>query len=365
MSKFLGSPGYVHGTPARVGVLLVNLGTPADPSPASVRRYLAEFLWDPRIIEAPRALWWLVLHGIILRTRPRKSAHAYQKIWTADGSPLLVESRRLTEGVAERLHSQFGESVTVDLAMTYGEPSIKSALEHFRAQNVQRLLVLPLYPQYSSTTTGSIFELVTRELGRWRWMPELRFVNQYWQSDRYVSALAESIASHWQTHGRKHLLFSFHSIPKRYFLAGDPYHCFCHGTARAVARQLGLAEEDWSIGFQSRFGREEWLKPYVDKMLGEYAKQGPKRVTVVCPGFATDCLETLEEISMQNRDAFLAQGGEAFDYVPCLNSSAAGIGVIEEVVLEHTRGWPELTVADDPGQRDLSRQRALALGAQS
>ena len=364
MSKFLGSPDYVHGARARVGVLLVNLGTPTDPSPASVRRYLAEFLWDPRIIEAPRALWWLVLHGIILRTRPRKSAHAYQKIWTAEGSPLLVESRRLTEGVAARLQQQFGESAVVDLAMTYGEPSIKSVLERFRAQNVQRLLVLPLYPQYSSTTTGSIFELVTRELGRWRWMPELRFVNQYWQSDRYLSALAGSIASHWQVHGRKHLLFSFHSIPKRYFLAGDPYHCFCHGTARAVAQKLGLAEADWSIGFQSRFGREEWLKPYVDKLLGEYAKQGPKRVTVVCPGFATDCLETLEEISMQNRDAFLAQGGEEFDYVPCLNSSDAGIGVIEEVVLEHTRGWPELTTADEPAGRAEARQRALALGAQ-
>jgi ferrochelatase len=234
---YLGTPDFAHGSQSRVGILLVNLGTPADPSPRSVRKYLAEFLSDPRVIEAPRLLWWLVLHGIILRTRPRRSAHAYQKIWTAEGSPLLIESRRLTAGLAARLAQRFGDGVVVDLAMTYGQPSIKSVLERFREQNVQRLLVLPLYPQYSSTTTGAIFEFITRELAQWRWMPELRFVNQYWQRESYVRAVADSIAAHWQTHGRKHLLFSFHSIPKRYFLAGDPYHCFCLGTARGVVER--------------------------------------------------------------------------------------------------------------------------------
>jgi ferrochelatase len=363
MTEYLGTPDFVHGTPARVGILLVNLGTPADPSPAAVRKYLAEFLWDPRVIEQPRALWWLILHGVILRMRPKRSAHAYQKIWTPAGSPLLVESRALTEGLAQRLGARFGEGVVVDLAMSYGEPSVVGALERFRQQNVQRLLVIPLYPQYSSTTAGSIFELVTRELGRWRYMPELRFVNQYWQNERYLQAVADSIADHWSRHGRKHLLFSFHSIPKRYFLAGDPYHCFCHGTARGVVERLGLAAGEWSIGFQSRFGREEWLKPYVDVLLQEYARTGPKQVTVVCPGFATDCLETLEEISMQNRDAFLGAGGEAFDYVPCLNSSAANVGVFEDVVLQHTGGWPLQAGADEPAQRSLARERALALGA--
>ena len=364
MTEYLGTPNYVHGSQARVGVLLVNLGTPADPSPKSVRKYLAEFLWDPRVIEMPRALWWLILHGIILRFRPRRSAHAYQKIWTPDGSPLLIESRRLTHGLAARLHQLYGDAVVVDLAMTYGEPSIVAALERFREKNVQRLLVLPLYPQYSSTTTGSIFEFVTRELGRWRWMPELRFVNQYWQRESYLAAVADSVAAHWRVHGRKHLLFSFHSIPKRYFLAGDPYHCFCQATARGVAERLGLGKDEWSIGFQSRFGREEWLKPYVDMLLQEYAKSGPKSVTVVCPGFATDCLETLEEISMQNRDMYLAQGGEAFDYVPCLNSSDANVAVLEEVVVENTRGWPELQPGpNDAGLRAEARERALALGA--
>ncbi|HET9694724.1 MAG TPA: ferrochelatase [Steroidobacteraceae bacterium] len=364
MTQYLGTPDYTHGAPARVGVLLVNLGTPADPSPGAVRRYLAEFLWDPRVIEMPRWLWWLILHGIILRIRPRRSAHAYQKIWTAAGSPLLIESRALADGLAHRLQRKFGDNVVVDLAMTYGEPSIVAALERFRAQNVQRLLVLPLYPQYSSTTTGSIFEFVTRELGGWRWMPELRFVNQYWQNERYLAAVADSIAEHWRSHGRKHLLFSFHSIPKRYFLAGDPYHCFCHGTARGVAQRLGLAEGDWSIGFQSRFGREEWLKPYVDVLLQEYAQRGPKQVSVVCPGFATDCLETLEEISMQNRELYLGRGGEAFDYVPCLNSSDAHVDVLEEVVAQHSQGWPELLAGPVVhATRAGSRERALALGA--
>jgi ferrochelatase len=364
MTQYLGTPDYTHGSPARVGVVLVNLGTPADPSPRSVRKYLAEFLRDPRVIEMNRVLWWLILHGVILRIRPKRSAHAYRKIWTPAGSPLLLESRALTDALAQRLQARFGDAVAVELAMTYGEPSLAGTLERLRRQNVQRLLVLPLYPQYSSTTTGSIFELVTRELGRWRWMPELRFVNQYWQNDRYVSAVAGSIAEHWRSHGRKHLLFSFHSIPRRYFLAGDPYHCFCQGTARAVATRLGLSENEWSIGFQSRFGREEWLKPYVDVMLQEYARTGPKQVTVVCPGFATDCLETLEEIGMQNREMYLAQGGEAFDYVPCLNAGPAHVDVLEQVVLQHSQGWPELLPAGaDDAARARSRSRALELGA--
>ena len=230
---------------------------------------------------------------------------------------------------------------------------------------MRRLLVLPLYPQYSSTTTGSIFAFVTRELSQWRWMPELRFVNQYWERESYLRGVADSVAKHWEAHGRKHLLFSFHSIPKRYFLAGDPYHCFCLGTARSVAQRLGLAEDEWSLGFQSRFGREEWLKPYVDVMLQGYAKTGPKRVTVVCPGFATDCLETLEEISMQNRDLFLAQGGEAFDYVPCLNSSPAHVEVMADVVLQHVGGWPEFGAGRlDDAALAAQRERALARGAQ-
>jgi len=363
MTDYLGTPDYVHGTRSRLGVLLVNLGTPDEPTTPAVRRYLAEFLWDPRVIEMPRALWWLILHGVILRTRPSKSAHAYQKVWTPAGSPLMVESRSLAEALGRRLADQFGDAVRVELAMTYGNPSIASALERLRRYGVQRLLVLPMYPQYSSTTTASIFERVTIELARWRWIPEVRFVNQYWDEDAYVAAIAASIAAHWEQHGRKHLLFSFHSIPKRYFLAGDPYHCFCQATARRVAGQLGLAQEDWSLGFQSRFGREEWLKPYVDLLLHDYSHAGPRRVTVVCPGFATDCLETLEEIDMQNREAFLSHGGEAFDYVPCLNSSPAHVALYEQIVRRHASGWPEIEGRDDSADLPMSRERALALGA--
>jgi len=365
MTQLIGTPDFAHGQPPRTGVLLVNLGTPDDPSPAAVRRYLREFLSDPRVIEAPRALWWLVLNGIILRTRPSKSARAYQKIWTPEGSPLLVASRELTRRLGERLGAAFGERVVTALAMSYGQPSIAGVLEEFRRRSVQRLLVLPLYPQYSSTTSGTIFARVTSELARWRWMPELRFVNQYWEEERYLAAVADSVAAHWRTHGRTHLLFSFHSIPKRYFLAGDPYHCFCQGTARAVAARLGLAEGEWSVGFQSRFGREEWLKPYVDVLLQDYARSGPKRLTVVCPGFATDCLETLEEINMQDRELFLAHGGEAFNYVPCLNASGAHVGVLEAVVLAHARGWPELEGDQDPARHAAARERALAMGAKA
>jgi protoporphyrin/coproporphyrin ferrochelatase len=363
MTGYLGTPDFAHGRPSKVGVLLVNLGTPDEPTPAAVRRYLAEFLWDPRVIEMPRLIWWLVLHGVILRVRPKRSAHAYGRIWTPEGSPLMIESRRLASALGERMRARHGDRVQVELAMTYGNPSIRDALERLRGAGVQRLLVLPMYPQYSATTTAAIFERVTAELSRWRWIPELRVVNQYWQEPAYVDAIADSIAAHWRTHGRKHLLFSFHSIPKRYFVAGDPYHCFCQATARRVAASLGLADGDWSLGFQSRFGREEWMKPYVDVLLHDYSHTGPKQVTVVCPGFATDCLETLEEICMQNRDMFMSHGGEAFDYVPCLNSSEAQVDLYERVVGTHTQGWPEFSPGDDAAALGESRRRALALGA--
>ena len=365
MTGYAGTPDYAHGRPSKAAVLLVNLGTPDEPTAAAVRRYLAEFLWDPRVIEMPRALWWLVLHGVILRVRPRRSAHAYAQVWTPEGSPLMVESRRLASLLDDRLRARHDDRVRVELAMTYGNPSIRDALERLRSNGVQRLLLLPMYPQYSSTTTASVFERVSAGLSRWRWIPELRVVNQYWEEDAYIDALAASVSTHWQSHGRKHLLFSFHSIPKRYFTAGDPYHCFCQGTARRVAARLGLADGDWSLGFQSRFGREEWLKPYVDMLLHDYSHAGPKRVTVVCPGFATDCLETLEEICLRYRDLFLSHGGEAFDYVPCLNSSEAQVGLYERVIASHAQGWPEFSGRDEAAVREESRRRALELGARA
>jgi ferrochelatase len=247
--------------------------------------------------------------------------------------------------------------------MRYGLPSIASALEHLRRQNVRRLLVLPLYPQYSGTTTASIFERLAGELGRWRWIPELRFVTDYHDDDAYVMAVADSIAEHWRVHGRKHLLFSFHSIPQRYFEAGDPYHCQCHASARRVAARLNLAADEWSLGFQSRLGREPWLQPYTEVLLEKYAQSGPRQLTVVCPGFAVDCLETLEEVDIRYRSAFVVRGGEEFDYVSCLNSSERHTQMLEQLLLRHAHGWPETEGRSDTGALTAARERALAMGA--
>lgn len=360
MPDYIGDSSFQHGSPDRLGVLLVNLGTPDGPDPGSVRRFLAQFLWDPRVVEAPRWLWWLALHGVILRIRPSKSAHAYQQIWTPTGSPLLIHSTALAKGVGDALRARL--DAVVALGMSYGSPSIPSALEQLRAQGVRRLIVLPLYPQYSCSTTASVFDRVTRELQRWRWVPELRFIGSYHDDAGYIHALADSIERHWRTHQKHPLLFSFHGVPKRYLLAGDPYHCQCLKTARLVAQSLSLTEQEWSVSFQSQVGREEWLRPYTDEHLLEFAKNGPKRVTVVCPGFATDCLETLEEIALRNREAFLATGGEAYDYVPALNAEEAHVATLANLISRHAQGWPETSNAsrDD---LEASRQRALQAGA--
>jgi len=360
MPEYLGEPSYRHGTPDRLGVLLVNLGTPDGPDPASVRRFLAQFLWDPRVVEAPRWLWWLALHGVILRIRPSKSAHAYQQIWTPEGSPLLIHSTALTDGVAEALRTRL--NAVVALGMSYGSPSIPSALERLRSHGVRRLIVLPLYPQYSSSTTASVFDRVTGQLQRWRWVPELRFIGSYHDDAGYLDAIAASIERHWRGHRKQHLLFSFHGVPKRYLLAGDPYHCQCQKTARLVAQRLSLTDGEWSVSFQSQVGREEWLRPYTDEHLLESARNGPKRVTVVCPGFATDCLETLEEIALRNREAFLAAGGETYDYVPALNAEDSHVAALANVVARHARGWPESS-NPAPDDAEASRQRALRAGA--
>lgn len=339
MPQYVGSPAFTHGQPERLGVLLVNLGTPDAPTPAAVRRFLAQFLSDPRVVEAPRLVWWLALHGFILRFRPRRSAHAYQQIWTPEGSPLMVHSRRLAERLQSSLSTKHGSGVTLALGMSYGNPSIPAALEELRAQSVTRVLVLSLYPQYSATTTASVFDRVTSTLQQWRWIPELRFINQYHDAPKYIEALAASIERHWQERGRRHLLFSFHGIPKAYLLAGDPYHCQCLKTARLVSERLGLGSDDFSVSFQSQVGRSEWLKPYTDELLTRYAREGRREITVACPGFAIDCLETLEEIELRNRETFLANGGTTYDYVPALNESDAQVDLLVDLIERHMQGW--------------------------
>jgi ferrochelatase len=357
MPQYLGSAGFDHRTPERIGILLVNLGTPAAPDTASVRRYLKQFLSDPRVIETPRWLWWLILNGVILRIRPSRSAHAYQQIWTEQGSPLLVYSQALIDKLREQLHAQLHPDIKVVLGMSYGEPSLTHALTQLHQANVRKLLILPLYPQYSGSTTGSVFDAVTRILQRWRWVPELRSINQYHDHATYIEALAQSLRQHWQHHEKHHLLLSFHGLPKSYLLNGDPYHCQCLKTGRLLAEQLQLRPDEWSVSFQSRVGREEWLGPYTEQVLLDFARKGPKRITVACPGFAADCLETLEEIALRNRDEFLQAGGEQLDYVPALNASDSHVQLLMELVRQHTQGW-------QPGaDRSATQTRAMQQGA--
>lgn len=359
---------YKHGSQEKLGILLVNLGSPDAPTPSAVRRYLAQFLSDPRVIESNRLLWWLILHGIILRIRPARAAKAYQKVWTDDGSPLIHISRLQTRAIQKKLEDRFRGNVIADLAMTYGKPSIESGLEALRKAGARRLLILPLYPQYSATTTAAVFDEVTRVLQGWRWLPDLRMINQYHDHPKYIEALANSIKKQWRENDRGELLlFSFHGIPQRYVDSGDPYFCHCQKTARLVADKLALNPSEWKVVFQSRFGREAWLQPYCSVTLQELPAAGVKSVDVICPGFAADCLETLEEIRIENRDLFIDAGGKTFNYIPCLNDSKDHIEALCEILTAHMFGWPETMPNWDAGKRAVeekrSRERALAMGA--
>ncbi len=365
---FVGETEYAHGSGDALGVLLVNLGTPDAPTPAALRRYLAEFLWDPRVVEIPRPLWWLILHGWILRTRPARSAKLYAKIWQKDGSPLLAIAKRQAQALRDLIKQRIKGPVHIELAMRYGNPSITAGLEKLRAARVRRLLVLPLYPQYSATTTASTFDAVVQVLKTWRWIPELRCINQYHDDPAYIQALANSIREAGVQQGApEKLVFSFHGIPKRNLLLGDPYHCQCQKTARLVAEQLGLTPEQWQLTFQSRFGRAEWLKPYTLQTLAELARKGVKHVQVACPGFSADCLETLEEIDGENRHAFMKAGGETFHYIPALNERADHLHLLMSLIMRHTHGWQESDAlwnsSDQHAQHTKSRDCALAVGA--
>ncbi len=317
-------------------VLLLNLGTPAAPTPAAVRRYLAEFLRDRRVVDYPRWLWLPLLYGAILPWRPRRSACAYASIWTAQGSPLLVNSRALSERLAQALAGR----VRVELAMRYGEPSIAQAVARLDAAGVRRLLLLPLYPQYSATTTASAFDGVFAALGRLRRVPEVRSIAEYHAAPEYIAALAQGVEAHWRTHGRgERLLLSFHGIPERYARAGDPYREQCLATARLLRERLGVDERFVCVAFQSRVGREPWLQPYTDERLRQLPREGVRHVQVLCPGFAVDCLETLEEIALRGREQFLAAGGARLDYIPALNDSAAHVALLGALIERNLRGW--------------------------
>ncbi|MFT5425350.1 MAG: ferrochelatase [Gammaproteobacteria bacterium] len=336
MANYIGNIDFKHDAETCTGVLVTNLGTPDAPTPSALRRYLGEFLADSRVVEVPKFIWWFVLHGVILRTRPKRSAAAYRKVWTDEGSPLLSIAKKQAAAIQTYLDEHATEKIHVELAMRYGNPSIRSGLEQLRQANARKLIILPLYPQYSASTTASTFDAVSDVLKTWRDIPELHLVTHYHDAPDYIDALSESITEHWQNTSRaEKLLFSFHGIPKAYFEAGDPYYCECHKTARLVAEKLNLNEEEWMLTFQSRFGPKEWLKPYTDITLKELAQAGTKSVDVVCPGFSADCLETLEEIDMQNRKFFIEAGGENFSYIPALNDRPAHISTLANIIQKY------------------------------
>ncbi len=360
---------FRHDAQRNIGILISNLGTPDAPTTSALRRYLREFLWDPRIVDMPRLLWWCILQ-VILLIRPSRSAKSYRSVWTERGSPLLAISQQQTEALRAAIATRLKQPVAIALAMRYGNPSIRHALQELRQANVDRVLVLPLYPQYSSCTTASTFDAIATVIKDWRWIPEFRFINQYHDHDLYIQALANSIEESWAKQGQAAmLLFSFHGIPKRFLMTGDPYHCMCQATARLIAERLGLVEGRWQITFQSRFGREEWLQPYTMKTLQTLANSGIKSVDVVCPGFSADCLETLEEIAVENRHAFLGAGGERYNYIPALNDRPDHIAVLEALIENNTQGWLAFDLEWDSGQQQrMADQRALrakALGAAS
>jgi ferrochelatase len=342
MPQYFGQPGFSHTEVPAVGVLLSNLGTPDAPDAPALRRYLREFLWDPRVIELPRWSWWLVLNLAILPTRPKKSAELYQKVWTPEGSPLLVNSLRQTAALGGILRQEIGTPVHVALGMRYGNPSVPAALRELAEKGCRRILVLPLYPQYAAVTCGSTFDAVAAELTRWRWVPELRVVQHYHDEPGYIRSLAASLREAWAAGPpAEKLLFSFHGIPQSYFEAGDPYFCHCHKTARLVAEELGLPRERYVVSFQSLFGKAEWLKPYTEQTMKAMAKAGIRSLDVICPGFSADCLETIEEIDEQNREIFLHAGGERYRYIPALNDRPDHVRFLADLAIRNLKDWVE------------------------
>ena len=339
MATFIGDSEFKHGTKLRIGVLLSNLGTPDKPQRKELRVYLKEFLSDPRVIETPKLIWQIILNGIILNTRPQKSAKNYQKVWTDEGSPLLVilnKQKKLTQDLLKK------ENLELEFAtgMRYGNPSIAKGLEELREKNCNKIIVLPMYPHYCAATTGSTFDAVTKIMQNWRWVPSFRFISTYHDHPDYIKALANSIQKHWDKNGKPDkILFSYHGIPKKYFTKGDPYHCLCSKTTRLVREQMGLTEEFAMTTFQSRFGPEEWLQPYTDKTVEKLAKDKIEHLQIVAPGFSADCLETIEELDGENREIFEEHGGKKFSYIPCLNEQSDHINLIGALIKNELQGW--------------------------
>ena len=325
--------GFDSGYSKKIGVLLTNLGTPDSPDRKGLKKYLNQFLSDRRVVDINRILWYLILKIVILNVRPSKSAALYKKIWTKEGSPLLAEMKKILENIQEKNKNPF---FYFKLGMRYGNPSIQDALEEFKDSNISKILVLPLYPQAGSPTSSSTFDEVSNVLAKWPWLPNIRFVNGYHDNKNYINSISKSIS---EVGNLEHLIFSFHGMPVRYLRNGDPYYCFCHKTTRLVAENLKLKNIDYTLAFQSRFGREEWLKPYIDDIIVAKAKQGIRKLHIISPGFSVDCLETLEEIKIQYSELFIKNGGKELVYIPCLNSGEDHINMISDIIRENIKGW--------------------------
>lgn len=357
---YQGVKNFSHAQADKIGVLITNLGTPDEPTTSALRRYLKEFLSDPRVVEVPRPIWWFILNGVILNIRPKRSAAAYREVWTDEGSPLLTHTQAQTQALRAAIQKEYGDRVVVEFAMRYGNPSIASVLEKFQAAGVRQLIVLPLYPQYSGATSASTFDAISADFRKRRWLPDLHFISHYPDFGPYIHAVAEKIRAFQSEKGiPDKLIFSYHGIPKRYLLQGDPYHCECYKTSRLIAEYLGLTKDQYLTTFQSRFGREEWLKPYTDETLKALPSQGVKSIQVVCPGFSADCLETIEEIGQENREYFMESGGEKYDYIPALNADSDHISMMHALIepqLSHWLSQPERNAS-------ASQAYAKALGA--
>jgi ferrochelatase len=358
---FQTEPIFSHGTPQKTGILLINLGTPDAPTPKAVRTYLKEFLSDPRVVEIPRAIWWLILNGIILNTRPQKSAAKYASIWLPEGSPLRVYTEKQSGKLQAQLNKRGHASLLVEHAMRYGSPSIPDVLKKLKAQNCQRILLAPLYPQYSASTTATVTDAVFAEMQQMRNTPALRTIKHFHDNAGYIRALANNIGEYWKKHGQpEKLLMSFHGLPQYTLDKGDPYHCECLKTGRLLAEALGLTAEQYAISFQSRFGKAEWLKPYTTATLKAWGGQKLKRVDVVCPGFVADCLETLEEIAQEGKEDFQHAGGGEYHYLPCLNERGDWINALTDLVIENLGGWLDEA---DAAALEQGKLRALEMGA--
>ncbi len=359
-------PDYTHGQQARTGILLVNLGTPEAPTAKALRPYLKQFLSDPRVVEIPRAVWWLILNGVILNTRPKKSAEKYAAIWTPGGSPLKVHTEKQAKLLKGWLSEKVASPFMVEYAMRYGNPSIPDTLAKMKAAGCDRILMLPAYPQYAASSTATAFDMAFEWLRKTRNQPALRTVKHYHDHPAYIRALAANIRDFWQMHGRPDVLvMSFHGVPRYTLDKGDPYHCECQKTGRLLAEALGLEPRQFRLTFQSRFGRAEWLQPYTDKTLQALGREGVKRVDVVAPGFTADCLETLEELAMEGRASFLQAGGKEFHYIPALNEHPRWIDALGRIALENLGGWVSEAWDRDADEqaRLASKTHALKLGA--